>query len=575
MLADVQNRASTQAPLHSYVLESLPVALPHGSINNDQDFDKITRDFVNRLSSLDASDFAKTATWRDSMALTGTFRTFFSGYSIITAWKKLCHDQHVRDFASTGGSARVIRTPGGASWVTVDFTFLAEREPARTCVGSLYLVPDSENGWKIWMLTTVIDQLSGHPNVDRYSPRRDEVNGNQNVPQHHLNSEKMSTDFDAVIIGAGQAGLAVAGRLKALGVSYLVVDQMEEIGDNWSTRYRSTRLHTPREFAHLPFERTFQASEYQEYLDKNDLARGFREWVKKLLILTQNIWLSTRIISGQWFQDSNVYQVDLSVNGRPVSISSSHVVLATGGYGPQIFYPQYEDREKFIGTVIHTQGYKDAMDWKGKKGIVIGTANTAHDVAQDMFTAGLSSVTMVQRGQTYVLPVQHFKAFSDFTYNSHIPTDKADRMSYSNPWSISRLYLQDFLHNLAAKEPQRFDDLANSGFKVERHGDLTYQLTVRRGGHYIDVGTSEKISEGLIKVKSDSLPVKYTETGLLFADGSHISADVIVFATGFSGNLRDTVEELFGPEVATRGGIFWGLDEEGELKGAFKPLGRL
>jgi len=76
-------------------------------------------------------------------------------------------------------------------------------------------------------------------------------------------------------------------------------------------------------------------------------------------------------------------------------------------------------------------------------------------------------------------------------------------------------------------------------------------------------------------VKSDSLPVKYTETGLLFADGSHIPADVIVFATGFSGNLRDTVEELFGPEVAIRGGTFWGLDDEGELKGAFKPLDRL
>lgn len=69
--------------------------------------------------------------------------------------------------------------------------------------------------------------------------------------------------------------------------------------------------------------------------------------------------------------------------------------------------------------------------------------------------------------------------------------------------------------------------------------------------------------------------MKYTGTGLLFADGSHIAADVIVFATGFYGNLRDTVEELFGPEVATRGGIFWGLDDEGELKGAFKPLDRM
>lgn len=240
MLLDIQNGANTQAPLHRYVLESLPVALPYGSINNDQDFDTITRDAVNRLSILDASEFAKNATWRDSMALTGTFRTFFSGNSIITAWKELCRDQKARDFASTRGSARVIKTPGGASWATVDFTFLVEKKPTRRCVGSLCLVPDAENGWKIWMLTTVIDQLSGYPSVDRYSPQGRVVNGNQ-VPYEHRSNEKVNTDYDAVIIGAGQAGLAVAGRLKALGVSYLVVDQMKEVGDNWSTRYKSTR----------------------------------------------------------------------------------------------------------------------------------------------------------------------------------------------------------------------------------------------------------------------------------------------------------------------------------------------
>jgi hypothetical protein len=78
----------------------------------------------------------------------------------------------------------------------------------------------------------------------------------------------------------------------------------------------------------------------------------------------------------------------------------------------------------------------------------------------------------------------------------------ADRTSYSAPWSVSRLFLQDVLHNLASKDPERFDNLSKSGFNVERYGDLTYQLTVRRGGHYIDVGTSKKISKGLVSILS-------------------------------------------------------------------------
>lgn len=66
----------------------------------------------------------------------------------------------------------------------------------------------------------------------------------------------------------------------------------------------------------------------------------------------------------------------------------------------------------------------------------------------------------------------------------------------------------------------------------------------------------------------------YTEDGLEFSDGSHLKADVIVFATGFAGNMRDVVREIFGSEVADVVEDFWGLNSEGELRGAFKPSGR-
>lgn len=75
-------------------------------------------------------------------------------------------------------------------------------------------------------------------------------------------------------------------------------------------------------------------------------------------------------------------------------------------------------------------------------------------------------------------------------------------------------------------------------------------------------------------MKSDSLPISWVEDGLICSNGSHIRADVVVFGTGFIGNLRLLVAELFGHEVAGQLEDLWGLDEEGELKGAFKPCGR-
>ncbi len=67
---------------------------------------------------------------------------------------------------------------------------------------------------------------------------------------------------------------------------------------------------------------------------------------------------------------------------------------------------------------------------------------------------------------------------------------------------------------------------------------------------------------------------RYDKDGLIFEDGSKIEADVIVYATGFVGNMRNSVRDLFGEEVASRVEDFWGLDSEGEIKGAFKPSGR-
>jgi hypothetical protein len=154
--------------------------------------------------------------------------------------------------------------------------------------------------------------------------------------------------------------------------------------------------------------------------------------------------------------------------------------------------------------------------------------------------------------------------------------------------------IQNGLHFAASKQPERFDALEKAGFKTERYGNLTDSMYRRMGGHYMDVGASAKIAKGLvsfipfcfdrssanfyylqIKMKSDSLPVRYTPDGLEFADGSHLQADVIVFATGFKSNMRYLVQEIFGQEIADQMGDFWNLDEEGELKGFAKSSGRM
>ena len=91
----------------------------------------------------------------------------------------------------------------------------------------------SEDEWRIWTLRSILEQLKGQPNVDILEV----ANGNGKASNGHGEE----SHFDCVVVGGGQAGLSQGGRLKALGISYVVLDEHEKVGDNWKLRYGSAR----------------------------------------------------------------------------------------------------------------------------------------------------------------------------------------------------------------------------------------------------------------------------------------------------------------------------------------------
>ncbi|PVH98865.1 dimethylaniline monooxygenase (N-oxide forming) [Periconia macrospinosa] len=580
------------------ILERLPGQLPISTIPEVGDWESIAGEILKDLPNLSTSFLAVDAIWRDSFALTGTFRTFYFPDTIAREWSLLCKQRGVLSAKLIQGSAKIIRIGSKHAWLDCKFSFTTTN-PATECSGFLSLVPSEGGKWKIWLLRTILEQITGHGDVDSLAPcsqdastisegrnldktldrHRDGLahgttNGSQNGPTNGLPGLDSGTapngsstyDIYVVIIGGGQSGLGIGGRLQALGVPYVILEQHSSVGDAWKTRYASARLHTIREYSHLPFDRTFGPS-YPEYLGKDDLAEGHRAWAAKYGI---NIWLSTTVDSGHWDNKTQTYTLNIRRMGKESQVTAKHVIIATGAGSHTPVMPMFPNREKYRGLVLHSAQYVSANEWKRKKGIVIGTANTGHDVASDMYDAGMNT-TMVQRNRTYVLPVEYIEDRYHALYNDKIPTEVSDRIMFSNPISIDRLTSAEVLHAMARAQPERWDALERAGFKVDPYGDIQEAILVRLGGHYIDVGTSAKISNGLIKVKSDSSITSYTEDGLLFADGTETKADVIVFATGFVGNLKQRAAQLFGDEVAERAGNFFGLDEEGEIVGAFKP----
>ena len=80
------------------------------------------------------------------------------------------------------------------------------------------------------------------------------------------------------------------------------------------------------------------------------------------------------------------------------------------------------------------------------------------------------------------------------------------------------------------------------------------------------------IIDGKIRLKNDSAIKEFTKTGLRFEDGSTLDADVVVLATGF-GDYRDGFRKILGKDLGDKVKPVWGLDGEGEPRGAWRDVG--
>ena len=563
----------------AFPIEKLPGSLPFTQVDSTVDHALIAESCVANLNSFQPGILTDDAIWRDIFALTGTLRTFNGARNVTNAWNDLVARHQPKKFAVMPGTSKIVHIGPDHSWVSARFTFETSGTPAARCSGQIGLVPQLDGLWKIWLITSILEELQGFPNPDFMTAA-----GISSTKTVH----DKGADYECVVVGAGFAGLCLSGRLKAMGIHYLVIERNEHIGDNWTNRYDSARFHTSKYYSDMPLGPIFQEG-YDYFPTGKELARGYQEYASRHQL---NIQLSTFLEKASFDEDTEMWTLHINIKGQKSILTTPHFVFAIGAGGSVPKMPSLPNREAYKGIVIHSAMYKNADEWKGKVGVVVGTANTAHDVAEDMLAAGMHT-TMIQRGRTSVFPIHHYQKWSDPLYNPTVPIEEADRQIMAMPIAITRHASNFGTRKAANGETERFDALERAGFRVERYGDLWQLLSDRLGGHYMDVGCSKKISDGLvrtfaqivvtsacsylnsrqIKIKGDAAITGFTETGLEFGDGSKLDADIIVFCTGFSHDVRGEAIQVVGPEIGERLDDYWSLDDEGELRGAYKPHG--
>lgn len=224
-------------------LDDVPGGVPKAVVPEDVDSDSVRSEVLKQLANLTLEDLTEHALWRDFMGLTGTLRTLSSRDSVFDAFGELRRKKQARDFTPGSLPSAVVRMSPESSWIDLPFKFVTtEGGLTGQAAGYVSVIPNLEapGQWKIWMLRTWLNQFEGHGDPDVLKPNQSKVtNGTNGHATSGTPTRKPS--HDVVIIGAGQSGLSCAGRLKALGISSIILERNNQIGDNWRNRYKSLK----------------------------------------------------------------------------------------------------------------------------------------------------------------------------------------------------------------------------------------------------------------------------------------------------------------------------------------------
>ncbi|KAL5336904.1 putative flavin-binding monooxygenase [Aspergillus crustosus] len=520
--------------------------------------------------------------WRDMLALTWDFRTI-RGLTKITGFLSE-HQPRVEitnlRLDPTAVVPPNLETPvAGLSWVTALFTFQTRIGRGS---GVVYITQSAGDGqWKAYSVYTALQELKGHE--EHLGTRRPEgtipcmpsgVPGENWLEGRRRQVEFIDGDPTVLIIGAGQSGLNLAARLQALGQRCLIVEKNDRVGDNWRKRYRTLVTHDHIESCHmayLPFPKT-----WPKYLPKDKLA----DWLESYAtIMELNVYTKTNIVSAQYSDAKGEWTVTLSRDGVQRTLHPRHIAWCGGLYGApkKTTFPGLEG---FGGVVYHASEHQDASLYacQGKKVVVVGTGNSGHDIAEDYCRHG-AEVTMIQRGPTYVLTEKNGLPLLPENMgidDDRTPIDVKDILSESLPWSVTLALGVDLTKRISEADKETLHGLEkagfNLGFGVDGAGILRLIVT-RAGGYYIDVGCSQLIIDGKIKMKYSPVGITgFDQRGVLLEGEDRLDADIVVLATGYE-NMLESVGRVLGEKVAARCKPVWDLDHEGELRTIWRPSG--
>ncbi|MDV3124431.1 NAD(P)/FAD-dependent oxidoreductase [Mycobacterium sp. 21AC1] len=554
---------------------------PLSTLSPQERVDAWLADFESALASRDVAavvgKFAVDSFWRDLVAFTWNIKTVEGRDGIA--------DMLTSRLADTDPSGfRTSETPtedfDGDCVITSAFI---EFETA-TGRGNGHLRLRDDLGWTF---LTTLQELKGHEERKGATRTLGAVHGSD-VDTRSWAEKRLDEELTlgyaeqpyTLVIGGGQGGIALGARLRQLGVPAIVVDKHERPGDQWRKRYKSLCLHDPVWYDHLPY---LQFPPNWPVFAPKDKIGDWLEFYTRVMEVPY--WSSTTCLSASYDEAEQRWTVEVDRAGSQVTLRPTHLVLATGMSGkPSI--PTLPGQAVFRGDQHHSSHHPGPDRYVGKRAVVIGSNNSAHDICKALYENDVD-VTMVQRSSTHIVKSDSLMdlglgdLYSERAVAAGMTTEKADLTFASLPYSIMADFQRPIYDAIRRRDKDFYNRLEAAGFQLDFGDDDSglFMKYLRRGsGYYIDVGASELIADGSVKLAHGQVD-RLTENSVILADGTELPADVVIYATGF-GSMNGWAADLIGQDVADKVGKVWGLGSdtakdpgpwEGEQRNMWKP----
>ena len=310
---------------------------------------------------------------------------------------------------------------------------------------------------------------------------------------------------NAIVIGAGPAGLAAAQCLAAAGLGTLILEKGDAVGAVWRRHYDRLHLHKPRSQSSLPGMSLPTA--YGRYPSRTQFADYLTDYARRF---------GLRPVFGAMVEAVRREECGWYVEAGKHSAAAPIVVVATG-WASFPYRPSWTGMDGFQGSIVHSSEYRNPAPYVGKRVLVVGFGNSGAEIALDLCEAG-AEVTLAVRSPVRILPrdlfgvpIQSFAMAQRF-----LPARVADTLNAP----ILRLAvgsIETLGMKKARKSPIRM---------IEEDGRIPV----------IDVGTVALIRQGRIAVRGAL--ERFTIDGVVYAGGGVERCDAVILATGFRPDLR-------------------------------------